>query len=133
MDTRVDQNEHPDGRGHEAHASPHGQHSTGVVVFLEGGAALSLCENDGRVEHLVELGEVEPPAPKGQALVPDPADVGLVWQTRVCVHQDVGVLASPYARSRVIRHRVAQAARAVDLAQGVDGTHNSVGVAVVRE
>jgi hypothetical protein len=133
VDAGVDQNEHPDGRRHEAHASPHGQHSAGVVVLLERGAALALDEDNDRVEDFVELGEVEPPAPEGKALVPDPANVGLVGQARRRVDQDVRVLAGPAAGGRIVRDGVAEAARAVDLAESVDGAHDRVGVAVVRE
>jgi len=75
VNARVDKSKHPDRRGHEAHTSPHRQHSAGMVVFLECGASLALCENDGRVKDFVELGEVEPPAPESQALVPDSADI----------------------------------------------------------
>jgi hypothetical protein len=133
MDTRVDQNEHPDGRGHEAHTSPHGQHSAGVVVLLQGGAALALGEDNGRVEDFVELGEVEPPAPEGEALVPDPANVGRVWQAGRRVDQDVRVLAAPAVGGRIVRDGVAEATRAVDLAESVDGAYNRIRVAVVRE
>lgn len=133
MDTGVDQDEHPDGRGHEAHTSPHAEHGAGMVVLLEGGAALALGEDDGRVEDLVELGEVEPPAPEGKAFVPDAAHIGAVWQARRRVDQDVRVLAGPSACGRVVGDGVAQSTRAVDLAERVNGAYDRVGLAVVGE
>jgi hypothetical protein len=104
-----------------------------MVVLLQGGAALALDEDNDRVEDFVELREVEPPAPEGQALVPDAANVGLVWQARRRVDQNVRVLAGPAVGGRIVRDGVAEAARAVDLAERVDGAHDRVGVAVVRE
>lgn len=65
VNARVEEDEHPDWRRHEANARPHAQHCAGMVVGLQGCASLALCNNDERVEHLVELGEVEPPSPKG--------------------------------------------------------------------
>lgn len=70
MDSRVEEAEHPDGGGHEAHSSPHAEHGAGVVVSLEGGAALSLGQNDSRIDNLVELGEVEEVSVESESLVP---------------------------------------------------------------
>lgn len=95
MNTRVDEDEHPDGGCHEAHSSPHGQHSAGVVVLLESRATLALCEDDSRVEDFVEFGEVEPPTPESETLVPDPANIARVWQASRRVDENVGVLAGP--------------------------------------
>ena len=133
VDAGIDQDKHPDGRRHEAHTGPHGQHGAGMVVLLEGGAALALGEDDGRVEDLVELGEVEPPAPEGEALVPDAAHVGAVWQARRPVHEHIRVLTGPAVRGRVVGDGVAQPAWAVDLAERVDGAYDGVGVGVVGE
>jgi hypothetical protein len=132
VDSRVDQSKHPDGRGHEAHASPHGQHGTSVVVLLESGAALALCENDGRVENLVELGEVEPPAPESKALVPDPANIEAVGEAIGC-QRDIRVEAAPRVVGVVEGDGIAKSARAVDLAEGVNGANDGVGLAVVGE
>jgi hypothetical protein len=133
VNTRVDQNEHPDGRGHEAHTSPHGQHSAGMVVLLERGATLAFYEDDNRVEDFVELGEVEPPAPESKTLVPDSANVGLVGEAGCRVHKDVGVLASPGVGSRVVGNCVTKPTGTIDLAERVDSANNRVRVAVVRE
>lgn len=73
VDSGVEEAEHPDGGGHEAHTSPHAEHGTGVVVSLERGAALSLGENDGRINDLVELGQVEEVSVERETLVPHPA------------------------------------------------------------
>lgn len=132
VDARVDQSKHPDGRGHEAHASPHGQHSAGVVVLLESGASLALCENNGRVEDLVELGEVEPPAPESETLVPDPANIRRVWET-ISSDGDVCIQAAPGIVGVAVRDSVAESARTVDLAESIDGANNSIGLAVVGE
>lgn len=132
MDSRVDQSKHPDGWGHEAHTSPHGQHGTGVVVLLEGGASLALCEDNGRVENLVELGEIEPPAPESKPLVPDPAEIGAVGKTAGS-QGNVWVEAAPRVIGVVEGNGVAKSAGAVDLAEGVDGANDGVGLAVVGE
>jgi hypothetical protein len=133
VNTRVDQNEHPDGRGHEAHTSPHGQHSAGMVVFLERSATLALHEDDNGVQDLVELGEVEPPAPESKTFVPDSAYVRLVWETSRRIDKDVGVLASPGVGGRVVGDCVAKSAGTIDLAERIDSADNRVRVAVVRE
>jgi hypothetical protein len=133
VNTRVDEDEHPDGRCHEAHSSPHGQHSAGMVVLLESRAALTLCEDDGRVEDFVELGEVEPPAPERETLVPDPANIARVWQASRRVDENIGVLAGPGVGGRVVRDSIAEPTGPIDLAKRVDGADDRVGVAVVRE
>ena len=102
-----------------------------MVVFLESGAALALGEDDGRVEDLVEFGEVEPPAPESKTLVPDPAHIGAVWQARRRVNQDIRVLASPAARRGVVGDSIAESAWAVDLAERVDGANDGIGLTVV--
>jgi hypothetical protein len=132
MDSGVDQGEHPDGRRHVAHASPHGQHGTCVVVLLEGEGTLALGKDDGRVEDFVELGEVEPPAPESKALGPDAAHVGRVGQA-VGANEDVRVLAAPAVRGRAVGDGVAESSRAVDLAQRVNGADHRVGLAVVGD
>lgn len=103
-----------------------------MVVLLEGSAALALCENDGRVKDFVELGEVEPPAPESKTLVPDPANVGGVGQA-VGADLNLGIEAAPAVVDVAVGDGVAQAAGAVDLAEGVDGADNGVGLAVVGE
>lgn len=132
MDTRIDQSEHPDRRRHEAHTGPHGQHSAGMVVFLESGASLALCEDDGRVQDLVELGEIEPPAPESQTLVPDSANVGCVWQA-LSTEVDVLVQAAPSVVVGAVGDGIAETAGSVDLTKGVDGANDGIGLAVVRE
>lgn len=132
VDARVDRSKHPDRRRHEAHTSPHGQHGTGVMVLLEGGAALALGQNNSRVKDLVKLGEVEPPAPEREALVPDSADIRLVWQAGGA-DEDIRVQAAPGVVGVVVGDGVAQSPGTVDLAEGVDGADNGVGLAVVRE
>jgi hypothetical protein len=132
VDTRVDLDKHPDGRGHVTHASPHGQHGTGVVVLLEGGATLALDQNDDGVENLVELGEVEPPAPEGKALVPHPADIGRVWEA-IGANRDVGVPAAPAVCIGIIGDCVTKASWTLDLTERIDSAHNGVRFPPIRE
>lgn len=75
MDSRVDKDEHPDRGGHVAHASPHAHHGAGMVVGLERGAHLALCQDDEGIKDLVEFAQIKDPAVKGQALVPDAAQI----------------------------------------------------------
>ena len=130
VDTRVDEREHPDGRRHVTDARPHAQHSTSVVVRLQSGASLALQDDDDRVEHLVELGQVEDPAPEGKTLVPHTAKVIRLRQT-AGIQLDVGVLALPLPSSRVVVDGVSQSTRSVNLAQRIDSTHKRVGLRVV--
>lgn len=132
MDTRVDQDEHPDWWRHVSHTSPHRQHSSRMVVLLESRAALALCKDDGCIEHLVELGEVEPPTPESKTFVPHSANISCVWQACI-THEDVGVLAAPRVCVRVVGDSIAKSARAVNLAERINGTDYGIGVAVVRE
>ena len=103
-----------------------------MVVLLESGAALALGQNDSRVKDLVELGEVEPPAPESKTLVPDSANIRLVWQaTRA--YKNIRVQAAPDIVGVVVGDSVAESAGTVDLAKCVNGTDNGVGLAVVGE
>lgn len=132
VNTRVDLNEHPDRWGHVAHASPHGKHSTGVVVLLEGRATLSLDQNNDGVEDLVELGEVEPPAPESKTLIPHPANICGIWET-IRTNMNVGVPASPSVRVRVVCNCVTQTSGSLDLAERIDGANKGVGLPPVGE
>lgn len=67
-----------------------------MVVGLESGAALALCENDEGVEDLVEFGEVEPPAPEGKSFVPETAQIGRLGHT--AIQLDESILGLPIAR-----------------------------------
>lgn len=75
VNARVDQDKHPDGRAHVAHACPHAHHCAGMVVGLKGGAALALHEDDHGVDNFVEFAEVEEPAPEGEAFIPESTKV----------------------------------------------------------
>jgi len=132
VDSRIDEHEHPNRRGHETHASPHGQHSTSVVVLLQGGAALAFGQDNGCVEDLVELGKVEPPPPERKTFIPDSAHVHGIWQASVA-HENVRVEARPSAIVGVVSDGVPEASWAVDLAQRINGTHDCVRLAVVRK
>lgn len=132
MDTGVDLNEHPDGWGHVTNASPHRKHSSGVVVLLESCAALSLDQNNNCVENLVKLGEVEPPAPKCEALVPHPAYIGGIWET-VYTNMNVGISASPSVRVRIVCNCIAETSGSLDLAERVDSANERVRLPPVGE
>lgn len=71
MDEGVEHDKGPDGRRREPQADPHREHCAGVVVGLERGGLAALGEDDGGVEHLVELGEVEVVAVEREAVFPD--------------------------------------------------------------
>lgn len=75
MNTRVDEGKHPNRSRHVAHTSPHAHHGAGVVVSLQRGAQLALGQDDEGIENLVELAQVEDPAVKGKALVPQAAHI----------------------------------------------------------
>jgi hypothetical protein len=102
------------------------------MVLLESGAALALGQDDGRVKDLVELGEVEPPAPESETLVPDSADIRLVWLA-AGAYENIRVQAAPSVVGVVVGDGVAQSSGTVNLAEGVDGADNGVGLAVVGE
>jgi len=131
MDTRVDQTEDPDGRRHETDTSPHAQHSTGMVIGLESAAALPLGEDDERVENLVKLGEVEDPAPEGEALVPEATDIGRVRQT-VRPQANTLVVRVPDVIGGKVRHSIPEASGTMHLAQRIHGPDQRILLAVVR-
>lgn len=114
VDAGVEEAEHPDGGGHEAHTSPHAEHSAGVVVSLERRAALSLGEDDSRINDLVELGQVEEVPIKRQSLVPHPAAL-----------KARGSL--PRRRSRRVRDSVLRARGTVQFTQRVHDADDAVG------
>jgi hypothetical protein len=51
-------------------SSPHADHGTRVVVGLKKRALLSLQQDNGGVDNLVELGEVEPPSVPSERILP---------------------------------------------------------------
>ena len=101
-----------------------------MVVFLERGASLALCENDSRVKDFVELGEVEPPTPESQALVPDSADIAGVGHA-IRTDENVCVEAGPGVVVGAVGNGVAQTAGTVNLAESVNGADDGIGLAVV--
>jgi hypothetical protein len=127
VDEAVDEDEHPDGRAHVAHTSPHAQHSACVVVCLQSCAALALCDNDKGVQDLVELAEVEDPTPKGQSFVPQSSNVGRVRVT-VRSHVDERVLGLPDVNGGVVCCSITKTSGSVDLAHRVGDTCKAVWV-----
>jgi len=132
MDTRVDESKHPDRRRHVADTRPHAQHGACMVVRLERGAALALHDDDERVDHLVELGQIKHPAPPGKTLVPDTSQV-VRLRVPIRVQLDVWILALPLVCHRVVVDGVAQATRSMDLAERIDGSNDGVGLRVVGD
>lgn len=63
-----------------------------MMVLLEGCAPLALNDKDGCVDNFVEFGEVEPPAPESQSLIPDAAKIRLIGQAG-SIYVDVRVQA----------------------------------------
>lgn len=103
-----------------------------MVIGLESAAALSLGDDDSGVEHLVELGQVEPPSPEGKAFVPDPSHIRLIGSALgIQVHK--GVLAHPPFLIVAVEHSVAESARSIHLAEGIHGADKGVALRVVRE
>lgn len=102
------------------------------MVFLKSGATLALDDENGCIHNLVELGQVEPPAPEGETLVPDSAQVGTVGQT-LRVHQHIRVEARPGAVVWMVDNRVTKASGTVNLAQRINRGNHSIGLAVMRE
>lgn len=121
MNEAVDEDKHPDGRAHVAHTSPHAKHCARMVVGLQSRATLALCDNDERVQDLVELAQIEDPAPESETLVPQSSNVGVIGST-VRSHVDERVLGLPNVDGCVVGNRVAESSRSVDLAQRVRNT-----------
>jgi hypothetical protein len=127
----VDEDEHPNGRAHVAHTSPHAKHRARMVVGLQGRATLALCDNDERVQDLVELAQIEDPTPESESLVPQSSNVGVI-RSAVRAHVDKRVLGLPDVDGRVVGSRVAESSRSVDLAQRVRNTGETVRVVKAR-
>jgi hypothetical protein len=123
----VDEHKHPDGRAHVAHTSPHAKHCASMVVCLQSRATLALCDNDERVQDLVELAQVEDPTPESESLVPQSSNVGVIGSA-VRAHVDKRVLGLPNVDGCVVGSRVAESSRSVDLAQRVCNTGKTVRV-----
>lgn len=71
----IEHDEQPDGTAHVSNASPHAEHGSKVVKGLQCCRSLAFCQNDNCVDYLVELAQVEKPAPEGQSFVPDSANI----------------------------------------------------------
>lgn len=119
MNTRVDEDKHPNRRRHVTHASPHTHHGTGVMVSLERGAQLALGQDDESVENFVELAEVEDPAVKGEAFVPDPAQIGAAGSS-ICGERDVVGVGQPPSLILAVVHGVAKTCRTMKPSHAVD-------------
>lgn len=126
MDARVDKDKHPNGRGHVAHTGPHAHHGTGVVVGLERGAQLALCQDNEGIENLVELAEVEDPAVKGQALVPDAAHVGAIGSSVTC-QGDIAGVGCPAAFLGVVEDCISKASWTMEAGHAVDEAVDTLG------
>jgi len=98
-----------------------------MVVSLQSRAPLPLGRDDKGVQELVELAEIEQPAPEGETLVPHAANIGGV-RSSVWQQVDDGVLDLPGSGGRVEGDGVTQTARTVYLAERVGHTGQSVGV-----
>lgn len=127
VDERVEDGKDPDRGRHVADARPHAHHGAGMVVRLQGRAFLSLCEDDDGVEDLVELGQVEQPAEEGEARVPQTAHIHRV--RRVAIGELVlRVQHGPLVAVLVVDGGVPETSRPVDLAQRVDGIHETMSI-----
>lgn len=128
MDERVDKDKHPDGWAHVADACPHAKHGARVMVRLQCRTSLALCQNDQSIHDLVELADIEDPAPERESLVPQPAIVRGVWIT-IGAQTNRRVLHLPNIDRAVESGSVTETSRAVDLAQRICSTCQSILVA----
>lgn len=128
MNGRIDEDEHPNRRAHKADTGPHTQHGTSMMVGLQSGATLALGDDDHRVYNLIEFAHVKDEAPKGQAFVPQPTNIGRVG-IPIVAQANRGVFDFPDVDGRVEGGCVAKSSRAVKLAQRVCHTSCSVRVA----
>lgn len=71
VDERVENDEDPDGGSLVVDTRPHGDHGSGMVVGLEERGAATLEDDDGGVDDLVELGQIEEVAPVSESVVPE--------------------------------------------------------------
>lgn len=130
VDKGVDENEHPDRSRHVAHASPHAEHSTSVMVGLESRAELALGEDDEGIEDLVEFAEIEDPTVVSQTLVPETTGLSpagkIVNEGGVSSDRDEG------ARGVVVVDGVSNADRTVQTAEAISGTGKALGTSRVE-
>ena len=132
MDARVYQCEHPDRGRHVSNTRPHAQHGAGMMIGLEGTTPLSLGDNDGSVEDLVKLAEIEDPAPESESLVPDTANIRWI-RLAIRIKIDQPVLRLPMALVGIPGHSIAQAARTMHFAERINSSSNSIGLSIVRD
>jgi len=125
MNCAVDENKHPDWRAHVSDAGPHAQHGACMVVRLQGRTTLALREDDQGVEDLVELADIEHPAPEGQPLIPQATNIGRIG-IAIISHLNQSVLCLPDVDGRVIRRSVAKPSWTMDLAESVCHTCQTV-------
>lgn len=147
VNARVDKRKHPDGRTHVPDAGPHTEHCTRMVVRLQCRAALALCNDNQRVNHLVfssfgqqvrfcqdpaapfkkltKFTEVKDPAPESQALVPESADIGGIRKTtqpKDCLR----VLRLPCIVFRVEVYCIAEPTGSTHLAERVERAGDTI-------
>lgn len=126
MDSRVEEDEDPDGCRHVAHTSPHGHHSTGVVVSLECRAVFALGKDNQGINNLVELADVKDPTVECQPLVPNSAPV--IWAGRINSIRSTGTQRwFPDSSSLVVIDTIFQTGSSVDLADTVNSTGPAIG------
>lgn len=102
------------------------------MVRLQRGAALALRDDNGGIQNLVELGEVEEPAPERETLVPKPTNVRRIRSAELA-EMDELVLGSPRIGSRVVVCRVTKPSRPMHLAERVDYVYYAVRVVSAGE
>ena len=129
---RVDQSKDPNRRRNVPNTSPHAHHSTGVVIGLQGGALLALGQDNGGVKHLVELGQVENPPQVGQSLIPQTTVFSRIRHTTLS-QRELRVRHDPLIGGGVVDSRIAVSTGAIDLAHGIHGAHQAVGVITIRK
>lgn len=123
----VEEEEDPDRRAHILDPDKETPASSHMMVSLQGRALFALQEDDGGVDKLVKLGDVEPPAVKRQPFVPQATE--LIRLGKVGVDGGLGstggtgerVALRPRPVRRVVDGSVAQTGSPLHPAEGIHG------------
>lgn len=125
MDRRIEKDKEPTGRRHVTDPRPDDHQHARMMEGLQVRDCLALGQHDGRVEQLIEFGEIEEPAVESKPLVPESAEIRRVGYA-LRIHVDGHIGRGPDVRSRVVGHAVAQTARSMQLAQSIGHSGRTV-------
>ena len=102
-----------------------------MVVRLQGRTLLPLGQDNRRVKHLVELGQVEDPTQIRQALVPQTASICGIRQISLS-QLEVRIGDDPPITCGIVQRGIAVTPGPIDLAQGVRDPGQAVGITAIR-